>query len=615
MRSEGGKMDDKIKVDEPLISTDVDRLIRCISEKKKMSMYDLQRECSIGRRDLDKWIRVLEDEGYITIQYGITGTYVLWTGLSKDELTVEDTSVDKKEAPKEPAPVKEEYEEADGEMPEDDEQNILAAEIDGKEKDPEEMLHRYVSLRRKAEEEGEEDLKSSILKNLDNEPDDYSIDDEEQPEEEEPVDVEEEREILDLDAYKPEVEGEVEEEKPEEPVEEFEFAPEEPEEIEEEIPPKEAPRTVYDAEVKDLLSAYVKEINEEKAKLNKLKREKEELYRDKMISLESRVESDLASLMQYVLEHEGRLLEMKERVLELPDKVEEVTRLQTEIRNLQSEGKGMLRDTKKNVDAFIAAMKKSEKALKEEINETKAAIEKEERNVEELKRVKDSIEGKAEKMTTSVDSLKERISELNSKMEELNTDLVNAIEIKNGLEDTINNLDSDIEEKENELDTLEESLQDIKKIEGWAREYLNDYEQKIEDVEKYVNKSDDELSALKEAAEANYMRKYLGELENITGAYENELEDVMDAEKSIESRMDDSRKRISEMVRESQKLIKRLRKETEDSPDYDKIKSRVERKMKKIKDTVEEKAQEGEKLSEEIKKKKTKRKTKKKKKK
>ena len=75
-------MEDDVKINDALISTDVDRIIKIISEKKKMSIGKLQSTCKMNRRTLEKWINVLEDEGYISIVYGLTGTYIVWNGDS-----------------------------------------------------------------------------------------------------------------------------------------------------------------------------------------------------------------------------------------------------------------------------------------------------------------------------------------------------------------------------------------------------------------------------------------------------------------------------------------------------------------------------------------------------
>lgn len=72
---------DKVTVDEPLISTDVDSLIRTLAERKRVPLNELRQLCRIDKKTMDKWIAVLEDEGYISVEYGLRGTNVLWRGV------------------------------------------------------------------------------------------------------------------------------------------------------------------------------------------------------------------------------------------------------------------------------------------------------------------------------------------------------------------------------------------------------------------------------------------------------------------------------------------------------------------------------------------------------
>jgi len=634
-------MDDELKVDDALISTDVDRLIRCISEKKKASLGDLQRSCDINRRALDKWVRVLEDEGYIRIEYGITGTYVRWIGSAEDEAVRE---------------VKKTVPEVSDEYKTDVENERTGISVPDTEdnQSPEELLQKYVTMKKREEDKGGDELKSNILKNFDEEenpvPEEHEEDFEIPAEEDAPgmkmedeiemAEIENERDEEEFFRYKDEQEektGEPEVEVMKDPDEEN--TPDEPDVPEndetdtpedgpdeddrediggeqltfpedEEKQAKEIPKSIYDGDVRSLLNSYVHEINEEKAELHKLEKQKDELYRNKLVSLESRMETDMASLTNYILEHESKLLEMKEGVLELPDKVEEITRMQTELRNLSREGKHSLKETREKVENMISVMKNAQKDIRGRITETRNSMEKEEARIDNLDRLRESIEAKSEKMIASLENMQGRIGELNEKMDGLTSEIEQAGEIKAEIENNIEVLKNDIDEKGGELDSLEDDLKDIVKLEGWARQYISDYENKVDEIDAYVKRSDREISSLKEAAEASYLKKYLGELENITGAYEEALNDVISDEKNIEDSIAEKKRRIRELVRESQEMIKRIRSETEDSPDYEGMKKKVERRTSKAKNIVEEKAKEGEKLHEEVKKKKSKRKKK-----
>ena len=71
----------ELTVNDALISTDIDRLIRFISEKQKTTMKEVQQNTGVDKKIIEKWIKILEDEGYIDIDYRFTNTFFVWKGL------------------------------------------------------------------------------------------------------------------------------------------------------------------------------------------------------------------------------------------------------------------------------------------------------------------------------------------------------------------------------------------------------------------------------------------------------------------------------------------------------------------------------------------------------
>jgi predicted nucleic acid-binding Zn-ribbon protein len=136
-------------------------------------------------------------------------------------------------------------------------------------------------------------------------------------------------------------------------------------------------------------------------------------------------------------------------------------------------------------------------------------------------------------------------------------------------------------------------------MEHWVQEYIRDYEVKIDDIERYVSRSEDELAELREAAEGLYMKKYLGELENMTDAYQSELHDAVSREKDIEKKMAESRARITDLVSESQEMIRKLKNDAPEATekDYGVLVAKVKARTTRAKNVVSEKQGERAKLA------------------
>ncbi|MBS3069543.1 hypothetical protein J4441_04215 [Candidatus Micrarchaeota archaeon] len=65
-------------LDELLISTGVDALIRLVKEKKKIEVSAAAKALSLPAQTVEEWARVLEEEGIIAIKYQFTTVLLIW---------------------------------------------------------------------------------------------------------------------------------------------------------------------------------------------------------------------------------------------------------------------------------------------------------------------------------------------------------------------------------------------------------------------------------------------------------------------------------------------------------------------------------------------------------
>ncbi len=556
--------EDRVSVDDALISTDIDKLIRAISNNKRINVSDLEKETGINRRIIDKWIRVLEDEGYIKIEYNLTNTFVAWLGV---------IPTDKEEEEREYEVVEEKY------------TSPFKTEVPKIEQEEPKEVEKITLLEKKELGKPIEDIKDKIIEKM------------EQSEKSEQEDTEtrqEETEHLienSIEEYTDKREQEVELENKktinfEELAERVRY-----------IRPKE---TAEKKKIKELVNSYLDDITRQKAEIEGLKQEKEKLYRNRYMTLENKVEGDMAAITEKVLEKEGRILELKERVLELPDKVDEVEKLHKTMERMEKEGRSIIKGTKDKVNQFLEQIKKSEEQINSKIQEGKEIVEREKDKVSELENIGSSMNQKIDSIKITLEETENTIEQLNESMREMLNKLEDATETKVEISELTNRIRVSVERKEEELEALEGELSEIRKIEQWIMEYVSDYENKIGEVEQYVKNSEEELDRMRESAEGEYIRKYLKELEGLTNMYETELEYATAEERGIEDRIVEAKKRLNELILESKGMIKKLHKESASLEDFEPVVKKAKQKADKVKKTVEEKEKERDRLSEDV---------------
>jgi chromosome segregation ATPase len=65
-------------LDDLLISTGVDNLIRIVKERGRVEIGSAARELRLPARTVEDWAHVLEEEGIITVEYKLTKAYLVW---------------------------------------------------------------------------------------------------------------------------------------------------------------------------------------------------------------------------------------------------------------------------------------------------------------------------------------------------------------------------------------------------------------------------------------------------------------------------------------------------------------------------------------------------------
>lgn len=88
-----------MEMDELLISTGVDSLIRLIKEKKKIELTMVSKLLNLPASTIEDWAHILEEEGIIKIDYQLTKVYFVWAEATADEIERErQTFTTRKEA-------------------------------------------------------------------------------------------------------------------------------------------------------------------------------------------------------------------------------------------------------------------------------------------------------------------------------------------------------------------------------------------------------------------------------------------------------------------------------------------------------------------------------------
>lgn len=556
-------MNDKTRADDALISTDIDAIIRHLASKKRAEINALARELGMKTDILKKWIGILEDEGYVKVEYRLLSAYVVWAGAEMPGVEKEKEIVE--------------------ETPGHKEEFFTQPEIGPKRE--EKKAEKKAETRKEERARGEIGAEERVERIL------------------ERIGKEEEEEKAS--------EGKIIWKEPEEAGEErtYEIAKEEMEEAKKEqiaFAPKEERRMgVARAEaekageeivsLKKSISEYLEEIKEQKGEIGCLKAAKAKLLEDVYMPAEQRFAATFEDISERLLEKESKIIELKERLAGLPEKVGEAGKLEAALKKIRQESAFVLSENREGMKKLRETLREEDARLREQLE----AVEKSAKAKKaEIGGVRDALSA----LGTREEELKKTIEVLNKNMMEINEAVASSYasiaqfsrsraELADKLEEMKNALDA----RSNEAVQTYARLESIGKLESAVGEYLSDYQQKMGEIEDYAKRGESELAQLRECAEVKYIRNYVKELGSLSSEYERELESAAAQEQSIDERISEAKGKLNDLLGESRALVKSLEKKTS-GKDFEKLFSEMRGKQEAMLATVKEKSAEREKI-------------------
>ncbi len=85
-------------LDDLLISTGVDNLIRLVHEKGKVDLKSASTELNLEPETIESWAKVLEEEGIIKIEYKFTKVYLVWVAVSMPAIAQKAATLESKKS-------------------------------------------------------------------------------------------------------------------------------------------------------------------------------------------------------------------------------------------------------------------------------------------------------------------------------------------------------------------------------------------------------------------------------------------------------------------------------------------------------------------------------------
>lgn len=323
----------------------------------------------------------------------------------------------------------------------------------------------------------------------------------------------------------------------------------------------------------DKMARQIKKITAQTQEIEKLKMEKEKLLAEHYMPLQRRLESEIETITDRVLRLEKNIVGMQQRVSELPTQITQVEKLN--ISSIKAHA-----EMRKAFDEASALIEESARELSEEREKMQLMVEQSRHEIaehrvksDELSKTLNHIASMEEEAANAVIAARAALAEQAERLASAESYSQELTSLKSEIKENVDSIKREISSTKGVLTGMEKQMQQMKQVELFASSVLQDYERKMGEVDEYIRNGNQEFDTLRESVEANFVRRYLRELRQLTDSYTFELGQVRSMEGDVDKRLGTEKQKLDELLEEGRKiayLYETQSREPEGSGDFEK---------------------------------------------
>ncbi len=308
------------------------------------------------------------------------------------------------------------------------------------------------------------------------------------------------------------------------------------------------------AQYSERLSRQIKKILGQMQEIDKLRMEKERLLSEHYTPMQRRLESEIDTISERVLRMEKNILGMQERASNLPGKVSSAEKLQVsainahaQMRKAYDEATALLEESGNELSGEREKMETLLEQSRGEIAAHKAKTLELEHTLHHIARLEEEAGNKVLDARAALAEQAERLSVAEKHSQEL-------LSLKGEITDSVRAIKGEISNTKGVLSGIEKQMEQMRQVELYVQSIREDYDARMSGLSDYVKSGNEEFAALRESVEANFVRRYLKELREVTESYSFEFNQARNLERSIDERIADEKGKLEQLIEEGKKI-------------------------------------------------------------
>ena len=308
----------------------------------------------------------------------------------------------------------------------------------------------------------------------------------------------------------------------------------------------------------DMLSAQMEKIRTQEERINSLKEEKADLLVKHLEPVERKLESEIETVSDKLLEKQRIILELEKQATGIPKIVEGIDQKNAKISEVEEEARKALDNARIELEDILSELEGIKSLSQDRMDELERTSAEANAKLEGVKKSHENIDKLIETANGRIEATRAAVEEQVSRLEEVESQMDSLEEYKKALEDDMEQAAKAIERQKNLAKVLAEHTGTIEAVEGYTRRQFEEYEKQVEALSELSASNERDFAALRESVETSFVRRYVSELSGILRRHEYEIGQAIEAERGIDARMENEKAKLRGLIDEGKEMAQML---------------------------------------------------------
>ena len=304
------------------------------------------------------------------------------------------------------------------------------------------------------------------------------------------------------------------------------------------------------------LRQSIEVIKAKKTELAELHRQEEGFLEERYTPLNSRIEMEIGTITEMIIEKENEIEQQKAKAKLLIDKVSDIEVETLKIRDTELTARREFEKALGSLEGLLERIRETRRGLGYEVRVSKRALTDQSDDISNINVSIASLAENERDIEKKISLAKARIEEEKKILDSITAALNESKMTRGTVQSRMDEMGKAFDSQS--LNEIDENINNLTKLEVRLEACRREYSNALGDLKARSRENAEEVEKLRETIQFNLVRKMAKELDKVGTDYENKMSEAFEDEKALKMRIADTKERLNTQIKYAKELSKRL---------------------------------------------------------